>query len=159
METSFSLPTASGFPLKFSLSGVFAAGARGGLTPSTVVDPFFFIIIRISCFYMLHLLLFSFLQTGVSFMPSGGLEFITHMGVHLPDYVDAGTEMLTNFYHESSFRAKVTVKKNQVELSIPAPKSNRPLLSIRSAAALMKQMKLFLWLLFWCSFSLLLVSG
>ncbi|XP_032403180.1 LOW QUALITY PROTEIN: apolipoprotein B-100 [Xiphophorus hellerii] len=104
METSFSLPTASGFPLKFSLSGVFAAGARGGLTPSTV--------------------------TGVSFMPSGGLEFITHMGVHLPDYVDAGTEMLTNFYHESSFQAKVTVKKNQVELSIPAPKSNRPLLSI-----------------------------
>uniref|UniRef100_A0A3B5M0X4 Vitellogenin domain-containing protein n=1 Tax=Xiphophorus couchianus TaxID=32473 RepID=A0A3B5M0X4_9TELE len=99
METSFSLPTASGFPLKFSLSGVFAAGARGGLTPSTV--------------------------TGVSFMPSGGLEFITHMGVHLPDYVDAGTEMLTNFYHESSFQAKVT---------------------------------LFLWLLFWCSFSLLLVQ-
>ncbi|XP_014878835.1 apolipoprotein B-100 [Poecilia latipinna] len=104
METSFSLPTASGFPLKFSLSGVFAAGARGGLTPSTV--------------------------TGMSFMPSGGLEFITHMGVHLPDYVEAGTEMLTNLYHESSFQAKVTVKKNQVELSIPAPKSNRPLLSV-----------------------------
>ncbi|XP_054909551.1 apolipoprotein B-100 [Poeciliopsis prolifica] len=103
-ETCFSLPTASGFPLKFSLSGVFAAGARGGLTRSTV--------------------------TGVSFMPSGGLEFITHMGVHLPDYVDAGTEMLTNLYHESSFQAKVTVKKNQVELSIPAPKSSHPLLSI-----------------------------
>uniref|UniRef100_A0A3B3UV28 Apolipoprotein B n=1 Tax=Poecilia latipinna TaxID=48699 RepID=A0A3B3UV28_9TELE len=101
METSFSLPTASGFPLKFSLSGVFAAGARGGLTPST---------------------------TGMSFMPSGGLEFITHMGVHLPDYVEAGTEMLTNLYHESSFQAKVT------------------------------QLKFFLWLVFWCSFSLLLTQ-
>ncbi|KAM4724117.1 apolipoprotein B-100 [Anableps anableps] len=104
METSFSLPTASGFPLKFSLSGVFAPGARGGLTPSAVTD--------------------------VSFMPSVGLEFITQMGVHLPDYVDAGTEMHTNLYHESSLKATVTVKKNQVKLSIPAPKSNSPLLSI-----------------------------
>lgn len=34
MENAFSLPTASGFPLKFSLAGVFAAGAKGGLTYS-----------------------------------------------------------------------------------------------------------------------------
>ncbi|MEQ2293028.1 hypothetical protein AMECASPLE_029013, partial [Ameca splendens] len=106
METSFSLPTGSGFPLKFSLSGVFAPGARGGLTPSAVTD--------------------------VSFMPSIGLEFITQMGVHLPDYMDAGTEMHTNLYHESSFNAKVTVKKNHIKVSIPAPKSNSQLLSVRN---------------------------
>lgn len=34
MENAFSLPTASGFPLKFSLAGVFAPGAKGGLTYS-----------------------------------------------------------------------------------------------------------------------------
>lgn len=34
MESAFSLPTGSGFPLKFSLAGVFAPGAKGGLTPS-----------------------------------------------------------------------------------------------------------------------------
>ncbi|XP_072221414.1 apolipoprotein B-100 [Leuresthes tenuis] len=104
MENAFSLPTASGFPLKFSLSGVFAPGARGGLTPSATTD--------------------------LSFMPSVGLEFITQMGVHIPDYVDAGIEMHTNMYHESSLNAKVDVNRNQIKLSIPAPKSNTQLFSL-----------------------------
>lgn len=34
MENSFSLPTVSGLPLKFSLAGVFAPGAKGGVTYS-----------------------------------------------------------------------------------------------------------------------------
>lgn len=67
-------------------------------------------------------------------MPSVGLEFITQMGVHIPDYVEAGIEMHTNMYHESSLNAKVTMKKNQIRLSIPAPKSNTQLLSVRSVA-------------------------
>ncbi|KAK2825862.1 hypothetical protein Q5P01_020076 [Channa striata] len=107
MENAFSLPTASGFPLKFSLSGVFAPGAKGGLTHSV-----------------------SKVMTDLSFMPSAGLEFITQMGVHIPDYVEAGLEMHTNIYLESSLKAKVTVKRNQMRLSIPAPKSNTQLLSI-----------------------------
>ncbi|XP_075304075.1 apolipoprotein B-100 [Odontesthes bonariensis] len=104
MENAFSLPTASGFPLKFSLSGVFAPGAKGGLTPSATTD--------------------------LSFMPSVGLEFITQMGVHIPDYVDAGIQMHTNVYHESSLNAKVDVNRNQIKLSIPAPKSNTQLFSV-----------------------------
>lgn len=67
-------------------------------------------------------------------MPSVGLEFITQIGVHIPDYVEAGLEMHTNVYHESSINAKVTMKKNQIRLSIPAPKSNTQLFSIRSGA-------------------------
>lgn len=31
MDNEFSLPTASGFPLKFALSGTFAPGVEGGL--------------------------------------------------------------------------------------------------------------------------------
>nr|XP_046268549.1 apolipoprotein B-100 isoform X3 [Scatophagus argus] len=104
MENAFSLPTASGFPLKFSLAGVFAPGAKGGLSPSLAT-------------------------TDLSFMPSVGLEFITQMGVYIPDYVESGLEMHTNMYHESSLNAKVTMKKNQIRLSIPAPKSNTQLLS------------------------------
>ncbi|XP_047467540.1 apolipoprotein B-100 [Mugil cephalus] len=104
MENAFSLPTTSGFPLKFSLAGVFAPGAKGGLTYSAMTD--------------------------LSFMPSVGLEFITQMGVHFPDYIDAGIEMHTNMYHESSLKAKVTMDSNQIRLSIPAPKSNTQLLSI-----------------------------
>ncbi|KAM9341244.1 apolipoprotein B-100 [Symphorus nematophorus] len=107
MENAFALPTASGFPLKFSLAGVFAPGAKGGLTLSRAN-----------------------MGTELSFMPSVGLEFITQMGVDLPDYVEAGLEMHTNMYHESSFKAKVTMSKNQIRLSIPAPKSNTQLLSV-----------------------------
>ncbi|XP_038144044.1 apolipoprotein B-100 isoform X1 [Cyprinodon tularosa] len=106
MDTSFSLPTASGLPLKFSLSGVLAPGARGGLTASA--------------------------ETDVSFKPSVGLELITQMGVHLPDFVETGTEMHSSLYHESSFNARVSVKKNQMKLSIPAPTSSSQLLSIRN---------------------------
>ncbi|XP_067336433.1 apolipoprotein B-100 [Channa argus] len=107
MENAFSLPTASGFPLRFSLAGVFTPGVKGGLTHSV-----------------------SKIITDLSFMPSVGLEFITQMGVHIPDYVEAGLEMHTNIYHESSLKAKVTIKKNQMRLSIPAAKSNIQLLSI-----------------------------
>ena len=57
-------------------------------------------------------------------MPSVGLEFITQMGVHLPDFLVAGLEMHTNLHHEASFNAKVTMNNNQLKLSIPAPKTN-----------------------------------
>ncbi|XP_070776697.1 apolipoprotein B-100 [Enoplosus armatus] len=107
MENAFCLPTASGFPLKFSMAGVFAPGAKGGLTHSPAK-----------------------VMTDLSFMPSVGLEFITQMGVHIPDYVEAGLEMHTNMYHESSLKAKVTMSRNQMRLSIPAPKSNTQLLSV-----------------------------
>ncbi|XP_068573744.1 apolipoprotein B-100 isoform X2 [Cebidichthys violaceus] len=107
MENAFSLPTAAGFPLKFSLAGVFAPGAKGGMTHSSASR-----------------------MSDLSFMPSVGLEFITQMGVHIPDYGEAGLEMHTNMYHESSLNAKVTMSKNQMRLSIPAPKSNTQLFSI-----------------------------
>uniref|UniRef100_A0A3B4FGW7 Apolipoprotein Ba n=1 Tax=Pundamilia nyererei TaxID=303518 RepID=A0A3B4FGW7_9CICH len=70
------------------------------------------------------------LQTELSFMPSVGLEFITQMGVHIPDYVDAGIQTHTNMYHESSLNAKATVNRRQVKLSIPAPQSNTQLFSV-----------------------------
>ncbi|CAL8271230.1 unnamed protein product [Merluccius merluccius] len=104
MENVMSLPTASGLPLKFSLAGVIAPGARGGLN-------------------------FAPGMRQLSFMPSVGLEFITQMGVHLPDFVVAGLEMHTNMHHETSFNAKVTMNKNQFKLSIPAPKMNTNLFS------------------------------
>uniref|UniRef100_A0A667Z134 Apolipoprotein B n=1 Tax=Myripristis murdjan TaxID=586833 RepID=A0A667Z134_9TELE len=103
MENAFSLPTASGLPLKFLLAGVFAPGAKGGL----ILSP----------------------STQLSFMPSVGLEFITQMGVHVPEFVVAGIEMHTNMYHESSLNAKVTINRSQIKLSIPAPMSNIQLFS------------------------------
>ncbi|KAF7654321.1 hypothetical protein LDENG_00071110 [Lucifuga dentata] len=108
MESAFSLPTASGFPLKFSLTGVFSAGAKGGIALAQAMNQ-------------------------MSFMPSVGLEFITHMGVHMPDFVAAGIEMHTKMYHESSIKTKVTIKRDQIRLSIPAPTLNTQLFSFRFA--------------------------
>ncbi|KAF3844295.1 hypothetical protein F7725_007458 [Dissostichus mawsoni] len=107
MENAFSLSTASGFPLKFSMAGVIAPGAKGGFTHSPAKT-----------------------MTDLSFMPSVGLEFITQMGVHIPDYLEAGLEMHSQLYSESSLNAKVTLSRNQMRLSIPAPKSNTQLFSI-----------------------------
>lgn len=72
------------------------------------------------------------LQADLSFRPSVGFEFITQMGVHIPDYVEARLQMHTNLYHESSLNVKLTIKKNQMRLSIPAPTSSTQLLSVRS---------------------------
>uniref|UniRef100_A0A3B4ALQ0 Vitellinogen open beta-sheet domain-containing protein n=1 Tax=Periophthalmus magnuspinnatus TaxID=409849 RepID=A0A3B4ALQ0_9GOBI len=105
MENVFSLPTLSGMPLKFSLSGVLAPGAKGGLTNTPYVG-------------------------SLSFMPSVGVEFITNMGVHIPDYVEAGLEMHTNMFHKSSINSKITWDRNQIKLTLPAPTANMQLFSV-----------------------------
>lgn len=105
MDENMVLPTASGFPLKFSLSGVFAPGAKGGISISPNMHQ-------------------------LSFTPSAGVEFITGMGVHIPEFVTAGVEMHTNLYHGSAVNAQVTLTDGQVKLSIPPPEGNVQLLSI-----------------------------
>lgn len=64
-------------------------------------------------------------------MPSVGVEFITQMGIQIPEFVVAGIEMHTNMYHESSLNAKVTISRNEIKLSIPAPKGTTQLFSVR----------------------------
>ncbi|XP_071777034.1 apolipoprotein B-100-like [Centroberyx gerrardi] len=105
MDNKFTLPTASGFPLKFALSGIFAPGAKGGIrmTPN---------------------------MKEVSFMPSVGVEFVTQMGVHVPEFVVSTVEMHTNMYHESALNAKVTMDQDQVQLSVPAPQGTTKLFRV-----------------------------
>ncbi|XP_028838814.1 apolipoprotein B-100-like [Denticeps clupeoides] len=108
MENEFFLPTASGFPLKFGLSGTFVPGAKGGLNISPNMQEF-------------------------SFMPSVGVEFVTKMGVHIPKFLASAVEMHTLMYHESAFNAKVTMGKKQIKLSFPAPQSSTQLFRIRNS--------------------------
>lgn len=105
MDNKFIMPTASGLPLTFALSGTFTPGAKGGIrmTPE-----------------MKELL----------FMPSVGVEFVTQMGVHVPEFVKSAVEMHTSMYHESTLNAKITMEENQVKLSIPAPQGTTKLFSI-----------------------------
>ncbi|KAF6723984.1 Apolipoprotein B-100 [Oryzias melastigma] len=105
MDNKFIMPTASGLPLTFALSGTFAPGAKGGLT----MDPN---------------------MKTVSFSPSVGVEFMTQMGVHIPEFVESAVEMHTTVYHESAFKAKITMEPTQVKLSIPAPEGTMKLLRL-----------------------------
>lgn len=70
-------------------------------------------------------------QQEISFMPSIGVEFVTQMGVHIPEFVIAGVEMHTSIYHESALHAKVAMSNNEVKLTIPAPQGTTRLLGIR----------------------------
>ncbi|XP_036405455.1 apolipoprotein B-100-like [Megalops cyprinoides] len=105
MDNDFSLPTASGFPLKVSLSGTFAPGAKGGLTIAPGMHK-------------------------VSFMPSVGVEFVTQMGIHIPEFVISGIEMHTSIYHESALNARLDMSDNQIKLAIPAPQGTTQLFGI-----------------------------
>ncbi|KAI5616809.1 apolipoprotein B-100, partial [Silurus asotus] len=107
LDEAFTLPTGSGFPLKFSLAGIFAPGATGGLK-------------------------FERGMQQLTFRPSMGVEFISQMGIYFPEFIDAGIRMHTNIYHESGLNSKLTMSDNQVKLSIPVTKENTQLLSIRN---------------------------
>uniref|UniRef100_A0A7N6AZ36 Vitellogenin domain-containing protein n=1 Tax=Anabas testudineus TaxID=64144 RepID=A0A7N6AZ36_ANATE len=101
MDNKFIMSTASGLPLKFGLSGTFTPGAKGGIRFKELL-----------------------------FMPSVGVEFLTQMGVHVPEFVVSSVEMHTNMYHESTLNAKITMEQSQVKLSIPAPQGTTRLFSI-----------------------------
>lgn len=64
-------------------------------------------------------------------MPSAGVEFMTQMGIHMPEFVDSAVEMHTNMYHESALNAKISMESDQVKLSIPAPQGTTKIFSIR----------------------------
>uniref|UniRef100_A0A9J8CEX0 Vitellogenin domain-containing protein n=1 Tax=Cyprinus carpio carpio TaxID=630221 RepID=A0A9J8CEX0_CYPCA len=105
MDNEFSLPTASGFPLKFALSGTFAPGVEGGLR----MEPG---------------------RGELSFSPSMAVEFVTRMGVHIPKFVVSAVEMHTNMFHESSFNARITMGDGKIKLSILPPKSTTELFRV-----------------------------
>ncbi|XP_072313030.1 apolipoprotein Bb, tandem duplicate 1 [Eucyclogobius newberryi] len=108
MDNEFFLPTLTGVPLRIALSGTFAPGFKGGLKISPEMNE-------------------------VAFMPSAGVEFLTQVGTHIPEYVDSGLEMHTNIFHESGLSAKVTIEKGQVQLRLPAPQSATKLIHITNS--------------------------
>ncbi|XP_051500925.1 apolipoprotein B-100-like [Myxocyprinus asiaticus] len=108
MDNEFFLPTGPGFPLRVALSGTFTPGIKGGLSFNPDTSEF-------------------------TFMPSAGIEFVTEVGAHFPDYVHSGLEMHTNIYHESGLKAKVSMSNNNAKLTIPAPQSPIKLFSVANS--------------------------
>uniref|UniRef100_A0A7N6FMC1 Vitellogenin domain-containing protein n=1 Tax=Anabas testudineus TaxID=64144 RepID=A0A7N6FMC1_ANATE len=105
MDNEFFLPTLTGVPLRIALSGTFTPGIKGGLKIARDMNE-------------------------VTFMPSAAVEFETHFGSHIPEYVNSGLEMHTNIFHESGLNAKIAVTRDQVKLTIPAPTSPTKLIKI-----------------------------
>ncbi|XP_059212875.1 apolipoprotein B-100-like [Centropristis striata] len=105
MDNEFFLPTATGVPLRIALSGTFTPGIKGGLQIARDMSE-------------------------VTFMPSSGIEFVTQIGSHIPEYVNTGLEMRTNLFHESGLSAKISMEPNNVKLTIPAPKNPTKLIQI-----------------------------
>ncbi|XP_072553083.1 apolipoprotein Bb, tandem duplicate 1 [Salminus brasiliensis] len=108
MDNEFYLPTGPGVPLRVALSGTFTPGVKGGLKVARDMSE-------------------------IAFMPSLGVEFVTEIGTHLPDYVNSGLEMHTSIYHESGLRAKVALSHNEIKLTLPAPETPSKLISITNS--------------------------
>ncbi|XP_053300638.1 apolipoprotein B-100 [Pleuronectes platessa] len=107
MDNKFMMSTAAGLPLTFAMTGTFTPGAKGGLRLAPNMKE-------------------------LLFMPSVGVEFMTQMGVHVPEMVASAVEMQTNMYHESTLNAKISMEKGQVKLSIPAPQGTTKLFRFRN---------------------------
>ncbi|XP_061563282.1 apolipoprotein Bb, tandem duplicate 1 [Cololabis saira] len=105
MDNEFFLPTVTGVPLRIALSGTFAPGFKGGLQIARDMS-------------------------AMTFMPSAGIEFVTQVGSHIPEYVNSGLEMHTNIYHESGISAKISMGQEHVKLTIPAPTNPTKLIKI-----------------------------
>ncbi|XP_032441947.1 apolipoprotein Bb, tandem duplicate 1 [Xiphophorus hellerii] len=108
MDNEFFLPTVTGVPLRIALSGTFSPGFKGGLQIARDMST-------------------------ATFMPFGGIEFVTQVGSYIPEYVNSGLEMHTNIFHESGIRAKVSMGRDHVKLTIPAPTNPAKLIQITNS--------------------------
>ncbi|XP_070782434.1 apolipoprotein B-100-like [Enoplosus armatus] len=105
MDNKFFLPTVTGVPLRIALSGTFTPGIKGGLKIASDMSK-------------------------VTFMPSAAIEFVTQVGSHIPEYVNSGLEMHTNIFHKSGLSAKISMGRDNVKLTIPAPMSPTKLIKM-----------------------------
>lgn len=141
MDNEFFLPTITGVPLRIALSGTFTPGIKGGLK----IAPDMVIIFKIHFKKIFYTQLYGsdytettqqvtyaclFPQSEVTFMPSAGIEFVTQVGSHMPEYVSSGLEMHTNIFHESGLSARISLECDNVKLTIPAPLSPTKLIKM-----------------------------
>ncbi|KAL2306922.1 hypothetical protein Nmel_004869, partial [Mimus melanotis] len=118
MDNEFELPTGAGLQLKFALSGIATPGARVAAK--------------------LHQ---KSMQADLIAKPSVAVEFVTHLGINVPEFAGSGVEMNSNIFHESGIEAHVSVKAGQLKFSIPAPKVPVKLLSISNTLHLVSPAK------------------
>lgn len=62
------------------------------------------------------------IQAELVTKPSVSVEFVTSMGIIIPDFARSGVQMNTNFFHETGLEARVALKAGQLEFIVPSPK-------------------------------------
>ncbi|NXL48870.1 APOB protein, partial [Podilymbus podiceps] len=118
MDNEFELPTGAGFQLKFALSGIATPGAKVAVK--------------------LHQ---KSMQAELIAKPSVAIEFVTHLGINMPEFARSGVEINSNIFHESGIEAHVSMKAGQLKFSIPAPKTSAKILSISNTLHLVSPAK------------------
>ncbi|XP_069829207.1 apolipoprotein B-100 [Dendropsophus ebraccatus] len=109
MDNQFSLPTGSGLHLQVSLSGIIAPGTKAGMTFESRSGEAAFVL-----------------------KPAVAVEFVTQLGIQVPEFSKHAVQMNTNIFHECGGKMTVTVKNGQVKFAIPAPTSPTKLFSINN---------------------------
>ncbi|XP_061024609.1 apolipoprotein B-100 isoform X1 [Eubalaena glacialis] len=99
MDNAFELPTGLGLQLQVSSSGVITPGIKAGVKLEVAN-----------------------IQAELVTKPSVSVEFVTNMGIIIPDFARSGVQMNTNFFHETGLEARVALKAGQLEFIVPSPK-------------------------------------
>ncbi|XP_067879378.1 apolipoprotein B-100 [Heterodontus francisci] len=116
MDTQLNFPTGAGLPLKLSMSGTIAPGAKAGIK-------------------------FEGKKIEGLIKPAVAIEFVTQLGVNLPNFARNGIQINHNLYHESGFEARISRNNGQIKFSIPAPKEPTKLLSVSNRLSLIHNTK------------------
>ncbi|XP_038308947.1 apolipoprotein B-100 isoform X1 [Canis lupus familiaris] len=98
MDNAFELPTGLGLQLQVSSSGVITPGMKAGMKVE-----------------MANLL------TELVAKPSVSMEFVTNMGIIIPDFSKTGIQMNTNFFHETGLEMQIAFKAGRLKFVIPSP--------------------------------------
>ncbi|XP_032209094.1 apolipoprotein B-100 [Mustela erminea] len=106
MDNAFELPTGLGLQLQVSSSGVITPGIKAGMK-----------------------LEIANLQMELVTKPSVSVEFVTNMGIVIPDFSRTGIQMNTNFFHETGLEMQVALKAGQLKFIVPSPTRPVKLLS------------------------------
>ncbi|NXX46122.1 APOB protein, partial [Tricholaema leucomelas] len=118
MDNEFELPSGAGLQLKFALSGIATPGAKVAMK--------------------IHQ---KSMQAEVIAKPSIAIEFVTHLGIDVPEFARSGVEVNSNIFHESGIEAYIAMKAGQLKFTIPAPKTPTKLLSISNTLHLVSPAK------------------
>ncbi|XP_058143655.1 apolipoprotein B-100 [Dasypus novemcinctus] len=118
MDNAFELPTGAGLQLHMSSAGVITPGTKAAV--KLEMAP---------------------MQAELVVKPSVSLEFVTNMGITIPEFARSGVQMNINLFHESGLEARVALEAGQLKFTVPSPKRPVKLFSVSNTLHLVSTTK------------------